>query len=240
MRKKEVFIFFLTVLILFIIPISPKASHNELVNRDGVMQFLELAFHQQVALSEKVRSMEEIKELLNPYFSQDYQQKFLEANLYEEDEKYCTYGTDFGQYFVPYLRFSEKTEVVIEPSQIYVYEHFERNHEGPVGYDDHYEGILLEKIKGEWKITAYLYNEIPKRIIDHVQLEKLDNEEHKKVSYIQTENIRANNVEKQSKQSLNPLSAILPSRSIFSFNSQNPIHFFIFVRKINHRFSLLL
>lgn len=232
LRTNVVYILFFTVLILLINPISPKASENELGTKDEVMQFLKQAFNRQVSLSEKVRSMEEIEELLNPFFSQEYLQKFLDANLYEEDGKYCTYGTDFGQYFIPYLRFSEQTKVVIESNQIYVFEHFEKNHEGPVGYDEHDEGILLEKINGDWKITTYLYNQIPQKITDQAQLEKMDNDDQQKISYQKTHQYVGRN--------FNAFHATLPNRSIFSENKQNPIYSFIYKRKINDRFTLLL
>ncbi|WP_442599315.1 DUF3993 domain-containing protein [Neobacillus sp. D3-1R] len=233
MRKKEVFIAIFTVLLLLIIPISPKASGNELKNRDGVMQFLEEAFHQQTSLSEKVRSMEEINEVLTPYFSKEYQKKFLDANLYAEDGKYCTYGTDFAQYFIPYRRFTENTEVVMESKQIYVFEYFKKNHEGPVGYDDHYEGILIEKVKNEWKVTDYLYNHIPRRIIDKAEQMKKDST---KVGYQEKEE---NSTFHTKDQSLITLSAILPKKINFSVHSDNPFYSFLFKRKINHRFSLL-
>lgn len=153
------------VFIIYFLPDSPKASEEQLNNREKVLQFLELAFQAQLSLSEKDRTMEEITFLLDPYFSKEYQQEFFEENLHEDGGKFFTYGTDFGHLYIPFFEFSDLTKVIIEDDQIYVFEYFPENQLGPVGYESHYEGIMIEKIEEQWKISQYLFNEIPENIL---------------------------------------------------------------------------
>ncbi|WML49422.1 DUF3993 domain-containing protein [Neobacillus sp. PS3-34] len=156
------------MLLLFIfcllIPLSPKAK-MEFNNRDDVFSFLKEAFQAQVALSEKERSKDDINKILEPYFTDKYQEVFLKENVAEKNGKYITYGSDFAKYYIPFYQFSDNTRVVIKSNKVYVFEYFPERTEGPVGYKSHYEGILIENISGEWKISKYLYNQIPDEII---------------------------------------------------------------------------
>lgn len=156
------------MLLLFIfcllIPLSPKAK-MEFNNRDDVFSFLKEAFQAQVALSEKERSKDDINKILEPYFTDKYQEVFLKENVAEKNGKYITYGSDFAKYYIPFYQFSDNTRVVIKSNKVYVFEYFPESTEGPVGYKSHYEGILIENISGEWKISKYLYNQIPDEII---------------------------------------------------------------------------
>jgi hypothetical protein len=165
LRKIYLPIMMFLVLAIYFLPESPKASEDQLDNREKVFQFLELAFHSQISLSEKERTMEEIEALLDPYFTEHYQQEFLKLNLHKEGGKYLTYGTDFGQLYIPFFAFSEHTKMVFEKGKIYVFEYFPKSHQGPVGYESHYEGLLIDKIEKQWKISQYLINQIPEEII---------------------------------------------------------------------------
>lgn len=165
MLKKQLILLSVIVFLIYIIPESPEASDEQLSNRDLIYDFLQSAYLAQLSLSELDRNMEEIELILDQYFTKDYQQKFLNENLFEENGYFFTNGTDFGEYFIPFFQFSEYTKVVIHPEEIYVFEYFPKNQQGPVGYDAHYEGILIEKIEDQWKISEYLYNNIPKTIL---------------------------------------------------------------------------
>jgi hypothetical protein len=164
-RKVYLPVLIIIVLIIYFLPDSPKASENDLNNRDKVLQFLESAYQAQISLSELDRSMEEIHFILDPYFTREYQENFFEANLHEENGLYFTYGTDFGELFVPFFKFSEFTKVVFNENEIFVFEYFPKNLLGPVGYDSHYEGLLIKRAEEQWKISDYLYNQIPEDII---------------------------------------------------------------------------
>lgn len=160
--KKAIILVFL--LLLTIVPLSPQATSG-LTSKKDVYGFLKDAYKAQVSLSEKGRTKQEIDSILKPYFSEDYQQKFWDANIVLEKGKFLTYGTDFAQYYIPYYQFSDKTKVVIQPKKIYVFEYFPEKLDGPVGYKSHYEGLLLIKTNLGWKVDKYLYNQIPEKII---------------------------------------------------------------------------
>ncbi|HAQ07661.1 MAG TPA: hypothetical protein DCR24_09135 [Bacillus bacterium] len=49
--------------------------------------------------------------------------------------------------------------------EIYVVEYFPGNVEGPVSYENHYEGLRLVKQENRWKVADYLYNDIPEEVI---------------------------------------------------------------------------
>jgi hypothetical protein len=163
--KKYFPLLIIIVLIIYFLPESPKASEVELNNKEKVYQFLKSAYETQISLSIKDRDMEDIVLLMDPYFTKAFQEKFFEVNLYEENGKFFTYGTDFGHLYIPFFEFTEYTKVVFEKKKIYIYEYFPQNHLGPVGYESHYEGILLEQIGNQWKVSEYLFDEIPDRII---------------------------------------------------------------------------
>jgi hypothetical protein len=165
LRKFYLPITMFLVLIIYFLPDSPKASEDQLDNREKVFQFLESAFQAQLSLSEKDRTIEEIEAVLSPYFTKQYQEEFLKLNLHEGNGKYFTYGTDFGQLYIPFFAFSKNTKMVIEEEKIYVFEYFPKNLQGPVGYESHYEGLLIDKIEEQWKVSRYLIDQIPDRII---------------------------------------------------------------------------
>ncbi|RHW31142.1 DUF3993 domain-containing protein [Neobacillus notoginsengisoli] len=160
MKKALVFI---CALILFM-PVYSKAETGR-TDRDEILTSLKKGYEAQMSLSEQLRTKKEIDEVLSPYFTDDYKALFWDANVIEENGKYVTYGSDFAQFYIPYYEFSNSTEVVIDQDKAYVFEFFPANTEGPVGYEDHYEGLLLEKEKGTWKVSEYLYNQIPESIL---------------------------------------------------------------------------
>jgi hypothetical protein len=156
--------------IFLMMPLSPKAQ-SELSNREEVFTFLKDAYRAQVSLSEQTRSMQEINDILSPYFSNEYQTLFVKENVVEEEGQYITYGSDFALYFIPFFQFTDDTKVVIEPKEIYIFEYIPENTDGPVGYKSHYEGLLMKKVSGKWKVAEYL-NNIPQRLIDQAHLGK--------------------------------------------------------------------
>ncbi|MDZ5470600.1 DUF3993 domain-containing protein [Bacillus sp. 31A1R] len=151
-----------TFVIILIFPVQLMAA-PKLEAKEDVMLFLEEAFHAQVALSEEERTLKEVKGILSPYFSKNYEKMFLNENLVKMNGKYIIFGSDFALYYVPF--FSDEAQVVFKEKEIYVFEFFPANEEGPVTYKDHYEGLLLTKVKDKWKITKYLYDNIPEDIL---------------------------------------------------------------------------
>jgi hypothetical protein len=154
----------LLLAVLLFIPLSPNAK-EKLSTKDEVFDLLQNAFQVQVSLSEKTRTKEEINEILNGYFTKRYQQLFWNENIFEEEGKYVTYGSDFAQYYIPFFQYSDETKVVISTETIYVFEFFPAASDGPVGYDAHYEGVLLKKEDDNWKVDKFLYNDVPNSIL---------------------------------------------------------------------------
>jgi hypothetical protein len=154
----------LLLIILLLLPLSPNAKVN-ISTKKEVFSILQDAFKVQVSLSEQTRTKEEINDLLNPYFSKSYQKLFWDENVFEEEGKFVTYGTDFALYYIPFFQYSDETKMIISQDNIYVFEFFPASTDGPVGYEDHYEGILLKKENEGWKIDEFLYNNIPDSIL---------------------------------------------------------------------------
>lgn len=155
----------LLVIILLLIPLSPTAK-EKLHTKEEIFSFLKDAFQAQVSLSEQTRTKEEINDLLNPYFSKSFQKLFWNENVFEEEGKFVTYGSDFASHYIPFFQYSDETKMFISPEKIYVFEFFPAKTDGPVGYEDHYEGILLKKVDGGWKVDEVLYNNIPDSILE--------------------------------------------------------------------------
>ncbi|NYE05376.1 hypothetical protein F4694_002129 [Bacillus niacini] len=160
--KKTLLILFI---VLLLIPLSPNAK-DSLSDKNDVFSFLQKAFQAQISLSDQTRTKQEIRDVLNPYFSEEYQKLFWDENIFEEEGKFVTYGSDFAFYYIPFFQYSGETKVVIFPESIYVLQFFPSTTDGPVSYEDHYEGIMLKKMDGSWKIADYLYDNIPKSIIE--------------------------------------------------------------------------
>lgn len=145
--------------------IPSHTNAESLNNNQEVYKFLQNAFHTQVSLSEEERSMKEVDELLDPYFSEGPKAEFLNENLVSENGKYFTLGSDAAAYYIPFFTYSDSTKVVKEGSKIYVYEYFPENNDGPVAYEGHYEGLLLVEQEGEFKVAKFLGENIPKKIL---------------------------------------------------------------------------
>lgn len=171
MDKRSKLLFLFISSLLFLIPANAFAD-SDLDGRESVFAFLGKAFDSQVSLSEKARTMEEIEAVLDPYFTEDYKSRFIDENVVGQENEYQTYGTDFAPYYIPFYAFSEKTKVVEMETEIYVVEFFPGNTEGPVGYEDHYEGLKLVNEDGDWKVAQYLYDEVPQDVIDKAYPEK--------------------------------------------------------------------
>lgn len=154
----------LLLVVLLLIPLSPTAKEN-LSTKKEIFSMLQEAFQVQVSLSEQVRTKEEINDLLHPYFSEGYQKLFWKENVFEEEGKFVTYGSDFALFYIPFFHYSDKTKVIFSPDSIYVFEFFPASTDGPVGYEDHFEGVLLRKVDGGWKVDEFLYNNIPDSIL---------------------------------------------------------------------------
>ncbi|RSD28196.1 DUF3993 domain-containing protein [Mesobacillus subterraneus] len=171
MDKLSRLLFLFSMFLVLLVPVHANAQ-SELKGREQVFEFLGKAFESQVSLSEKGRTMKQVEAVLDPYFTEDYKSQFIEENVIGQENQYQTYGTDFAPYYIPFYAFSDKTKVVDMEDAIYVVEFFPGNGEGPVSYDDHYEGLKLVQEEGNWKVADYLYDEIPEEVINKAYPEK--------------------------------------------------------------------
>jgi hypothetical protein len=140
---------------------SVQASTVESLEKEEAFSLLKDGFNAQVSLSEYVRSYEEVKEILDPHFTDGFVKSFLEENLFEEEDGFIIYGSDFAPYYIPYFSYSENTKFVYDEvsNTYYVYEKFEENNEGPVSHGEFYALITIQKINNVWNISDLSLNE---------------------------------------------------------------------------------
>ena len=179
----------LASLAIFIaIPIL-KVNADRQLNKEEAFRLLQNAFKTQVALSEKPRSMEEVKESLKRYFTPEYTNDFIEMNVQEnmDGEGYLAYGTDFALYYIPFFTYDENTKVGYDSdlNQWYVYEWFEESSEGPVTYNGHYEAVGLTFEDGRWAVDDYQIQFNPDELSTSADLE--DEPNNKSVKEVSTE-----------------------------------------------------
>lgn len=142
-----------------------------------VFAFLQEAFQSQLSLGERHHTMKEIDDILNPYFSTEYQKNFLEEHLFNEKEGYITYGTDFPAYYIPFFSYTDETKIVREEGTITVYEFFQSEENMPSLYDDHYEYVKLKKNTSGWEVVEYGFEyEEPDFVKDILSLNENQNE----------------------------------------------------------------
>lgn len=139
--------------LIFISP-TVSAAPQAFPSPNKVLEILQNAFAAQVSLSMEYRTYEEVKEVLTPYFSDEYAERFLHDNLVEHENRFIILGSDSANYFIPFFTYSDETKVVYDQNEnkIYVYEYFEEVLEGPVTYDSHYETITFEKENDRWVV----------------------------------------------------------------------------------------
>lgn len=173
MGRAVLLIMMLTISIL--IPFQSADAIGEKEKKD-VLQTLKDAFQAQVSLSEEERTLEEINQILIPYFTRSYISTFLDENLVEMDGEYFTLGTDFALYYIPFFTYSVETKVHVENNEAFVYEFFSSNREGPVSYENQYQGVKLIKTGGEWKVSEYFFNFHPEEIINKQKIPHITKE----------------------------------------------------------------
>ena len=180
---------FLASLAIFIVIPILNVNADRQLNEEEAFRLLQNAFKTQVALSEKPRSMEEVKESLKRYFTPEYTNDFIEMNVQEnmDGEGYLAYGTDFALYYIPFFTYDENTKVGYDSdlNQWYVYEWFEESSDGPVTYNGHYEAVGLTFEDGRWAVDDYQIQFNPDELSTSADLE--DEPNNKSVKEASTE-----------------------------------------------------
>ncbi|AYV65857.1 MULTISPECIES: DUF3993 domain-containing protein [Niallia] len=196
---KKSFFILLIISMWSVFPYSIDAA-SRLTSREEVFAFVEKAFRAQVSLSKEAREMEEIEEILTPYFSDKLIYLFLNENLKGEQGNFFTYGNEFGKYYLPFYQLSEQTFVEQEENSILLYEYYEPIVIGEKVYEGSYEGILIRKLNNKWLITNMFSDKEVRSILKskeknystlvYMPLFSIDNQ----VTYIKNENKNYNDV----------------------------------------------
>ncbi|QQZ08114.1 DUF3993 domain-containing protein [Heyndrickxia vini] len=139
----------------------------------SIKPIVKRAFDAQVQLSEKERSLKDIKELMEPYFTRKFIPLFLKENLVKTDHGYQTFGTDFPLYYIPFFTYDENTIVVKDRNCFYVVESINHRQEGPVQYEKDYKGVRLIRENGKWKIDEVL-EKVPEKIVNQIEGKQKD------------------------------------------------------------------
>ncbi|MGE7764310.1 DUF3993 domain-containing protein [Peribacillus sp. NPDC096540] len=129
------------------------------LHREEVFSLVQEALVNQGSISEEVRTKKAIKEKLYTHFTENFTEKFVEANVVKVDGGFAAYGSDFAPYYIPFFSYNENTEVVYGKSGefIYVQEEFPVSEDGPVSSGKHIESVTLKKENNEWKVADVMY-----------------------------------------------------------------------------------
>ncbi|WP_299086729.1 DUF3993 domain-containing protein [uncultured Metabacillus sp.] len=153
---KQNFLSFSLLLLIAIFSFSHEATAKELEgnSKAEILNHIQDAFQAQTSLTEKPRSLYEMRLILTPYFENELIKKYMDANVQPIEDQFIVYGTDFPVYTIPFFSYDEHTKVVEEGNQRIIYEFFQATSDGPVEYEDHYELVKMRKTNGSWKIYS--------------------------------------------------------------------------------------
>ena len=135
------------------------ATAEEGIHREKVLSLVQEALNDQSSLSQEVRTKKDIKEKLNNHFTEEFADKFIDANVTKVEGGYMAFGTDFAPYYIPFFSYDDNTEVIYgeDAKYIYVQEAFEATEGGPVSSGKHVEVVTLKKENNVWKIADVSY-----------------------------------------------------------------------------------
>lgn len=150
----------LSVAVIFILLIGVSYVAAEApTQKEEVFSFLQDAQVAQFSLGEKHRDMTEIQNVLDPYFSRDYQEQFLDAHLFKEEQGYITYGTDVPHFYIPFFTYDENTKIKQDEAtgKLFAYQFFDVDESEANLYPDHYEYVEIEKNEQGLQVVSYGY-----------------------------------------------------------------------------------
>lgn len=135
------------------------ATAEEGIHREQVLSLVQEALNDQGSLSQEVRTKTEINEKLSNHFTEEFADKFFEANVTKVEGGYIAFGSDFAPYYIPFFSYDDHTEVIYgeDLEYIYVQEAFEAAEGGPVSSGKHIEVVTLKKENNVWKIADVSY-----------------------------------------------------------------------------------
>ncbi|MBM7694610.1 hypothetical protein JOC77_004085 [Peribacillus deserti] len=159
---KKTLLLLIASMSLFLAAVSSSVSANSSqetkaasIHKNSVMSLLNDAFVAQVSLSYEGQSLEEVNRKLEPFFTEGFIEKFIDQNIVNIDGQYKTLGSDAAIYYIPFFSYDDKTKIVPgeDKGTLIVTEHFGASTDGPVGYEEHDENVLLIKDGNKWKIS---------------------------------------------------------------------------------------
>ncbi|MEF2095299.1 DUF3993 domain-containing protein [Bacillus sp. CFBP9009] len=129
------------------------------LHREEVLSLVQDAMENQGSISEEVRTKEAIEGKLDKHFTDDFIEKFVQANVVKVDGGYTAFGSDFAPYYIPFFSYDKNTEIIYGKNGdfIYVQEEFQDTGDGPVSMEKHVESVTLKKENGVWKIMDVKY-----------------------------------------------------------------------------------
>lgn len=153
------FIFVVCILVV-ICQKSVIAKAPDIPSNKEIKDFVKEAFTAQISLGKQFYSMDEVKSILSPYFTNDYIALFNEENLTEQNGKFIAYGRDFALFYVPFFSYDEQTKIVFADDQktIFVYQFFKATGEGMI-IKNHYKTLVLHFEDDQLKIKDIFYSE---------------------------------------------------------------------------------
>ncbi|MFE7061425.1 DUF3993 domain-containing protein [Sutcliffiella sp. NPDC057660] len=214
----------LSVAVIFILLIGVSYVAAEApTQEEEIFPFLKEAKAVQISLGEKHRDMTEIQSVLDPYFSRNYQEQFLDAHLFKEDQGYITYGTDVPHFYIPFFSYDENTKIKQDEAtgKIFAYEFFDVDESEGHLYPDHYEFVELVKNEQGLQVVSYGYDEeqpgFLKEVSDARTVESPTNE--KKIAAMNL----VNNEQKEKGKTFPPYQLTRPFAGfVFLPGTQNP------------------
>ncbi|WP_246944031.1 DUF3993 domain-containing protein [Bacillus pinisoli] len=174
MKRTNICLFILSVLILAVFHHPVHASSNQLLDKPGVMQLLQETYDTQYSLTERYHTWDEAKEKLTQYVTEELAEDFMVEHLFEEEEGYIFYGTDFSAYIIPEYSYTDSTKIVITSNQdtIFVYE--KSSSVGPVTFSPQYEIVTISYIEKQWKVSDISFEEeLPEEVLQSNDLDEV-------------------------------------------------------------------
>jgi hypothetical protein len=120
---------------------------------------IDKARHVQLSLSEKPRTMIEIKRMMSPFFTDKFLEGFIKENVHTTKEGSLTYGSDVANFYVPEEKQNDIETFTVDQKKIMVI-HVAGRIDGPISMPAHPIVLWLATGPNGEKIDSIQY-EIP-------------------------------------------------------------------------------
>ncbi|WP_456275679.1 DUF3993 domain-containing protein [Bacillus sp. AK128] len=212
-RYNRLFMVVFTLLLVSVCHHPVDASTTKLLDKQGVQKLLQETYETEYSLTERYHSWEEARLKLTKYMTEDFAEELMNEHMFEEEDGYMFYGTDFSTYIIPDYSYSDDTNIVVNKKldTIYVYE--KSSGTGPVFYESQYDIVTIRLIKDHWRISAISFEEtVPDEVKDAKDIEEYNqtSSSSKNDSFVQ----QKLNVERVNGMALGSIKPIIKSKQI--------------------------